>query len=116
VATPKEKKLIEAVNRLPGLPVSAASEELGVTTDDVRRYVIRLKGQVVEVDGKLYPRGALPEPSAKPQDGYVIVDTETTGTDPATADLLEVAAMAAEVARRRFTQRWTRSLRYWIRS
>src|SRR5690606_7274069 len=45
------------------------------------------------VDGKLYPRGALPEPSAKPQDGYVIVDTETTGTDPATADLLEVAAM-----------------------
>lgn len=93
MATPKEKKLIEAVNRLPGLPVSAASEELGVTTDDVRRYVIRLKGQVVEVDGKLYPRGALPEPSAKPQDGYVIVDTETTGTDPATADLLEVAAM-----------------------
>lgn len=77
----------------PGLAITSAAVALDVTTDDVLRYVGRLKGRVVEVDSKLYDKDSRPASRTSAMDGYVIIDSETTGIDPSSADLLELAAM-----------------------
>lgn len=93
MATPLQKKLIALAQNSSGIPVSTAAAKLSISTNDVERAVTRLNGQLVIVDNRLYTAGSEPRVTLPAQAGYIILDTETTGVDPETADLLEIAAI-----------------------
>lgn len=93
MASPKHKQLLTLAASEPGIDLQAAAARLGVTVSDVDRYTQRSSGQIVLVDDRLYPRDRAPSPKQDVSGGYVVVDTETTGTDPDSAELLELAAL-----------------------
>lgn len=93
MASPKHKQLLTLAASEPGIDLPAAAARLGVTVSDVDRYAQRSSGQIVIVDDRLYPRDLAPSPKQDVSGGYVVVDTETTGTDPDSAELLELAAL-----------------------
>src|SRR5690606_26096444 len=94
VAAPKLAQLVRLVREDPGITVATASSALAVDEHDVVRYLARLIGKVVNQDGRLYPFGQQPAVDSSGHiTTYVIVDTETTGVDPSTAELLEIAAI-----------------------